>query len=542
VKAAAATDKGLAEGLAPDGSYFWTLTAADGLTAWSSTGEKLASRAAVVADGQVAAIPGEVRIAYSDHVDRLKLVDGSWSSAPIPSGTFDAWFSDGAHFFASGGGARIYDAATMAQVAPIAGRRFDGGYGDFVWRFSSTTTVLELFSLSQQLASMATYRAEELVEVGRGRLGVVVPDVALPDGGIEPRAVKVIDLRRSTDVAFTLPPMVDVGVPPAVAEDNRYVHAIGQQERVARLDSGETLGCGYAEYAGADDGTVVLATDVGVLAFQLGETARTLGRFAVVGYRPEISSDGTAVALASENLQGYGARMVWVLSLSTGTILHTWGRPDARGPLGPGLVDPDYVVDFSLARNAPRLALSFLVQPTFADARKAHVFSSDLGGKQMVEVPADSADIRLSPDGTHLLYGTNNRDGHSTLLGGGRSSPAAGHASSWWDDTHYIARQYGRNQSGLEILTAPVLYDLQGVPSASVSLPMDVDAALVASLGIYEHRAVVPLQGDRIFSATGAAVLDARSGARLWGKPTLRCIAGRYGITDVSGVVSFEPF
>src|SRR5204863_7475445 len=131
--------------------------------------------------------------------------------------------------------------------------------------------------------------------------------------------------------------------------------------------------------------------------------ATAVGRFNVTGETLELSEDGRVLAVRAGWIDG--ARMVRTLSLETFTLLHTWGREDAIGPSG-GMPDADFVLDFSMARRADRVAVSFVTQTSFIGDREFHVFLDDTRGEHPIEVPGGGPSLRLSPTGAHLLTQT----------------------------------------------------------------------------------------------------------------------------------------
>ncbi len=499
----------VSRGLAPDGSYFWAL-GPSGLVAWSPAGDVLVNDPTVAADTFVVATPDHLLFVPGSGTDaRIEAIDVPGGtvhlSAPLSAGTDFRWLSDGAHVYVrSGGIALIYDTAgTLVATRP--GVSVDDGYGDYVWRFDLNNHLLTIMSISGGLALVGTYNATQVANLGHGRLGM---DVASPPTGIDPMAgaIAVLDLNQPKLSAAYIKYEENIGdsgfnAPPAFSGDGRYVYVA--LHGTVWTDDGKNLGCGSAlSYAGADDGTLAIATEVGVLVFRLTDQGPTLeGRFTMTGQALEMTADGSLLAIRKNWLGG--AQMVSVVSLERHALLHTWGRTDAIGPGGPGIPDPDFVVDFSLARNADRVATSFVTQTSFSAPVVRHVYLSDSLGGNVEEIQGAALGLRLSPDGLHLFAQSGRgATGASLYAGTTLVGPSVGTASSWWDDTRYVTRVTS---------TTPTLYDLAGVESTGVTLPERVDDAAI--LVNYGHQPLVQLAGGRIYSSAGNAILDQATGA-----------------------------
>jgi hypothetical protein len=500
----------VSRGLAPDGSYFWAL-GPSGLVAWSPAGAVLVNDPTVAADTFVVASAGHLLFVPASGTDaRIETLDVPGGavhlSDPLPAGTDFKWLSDGLHVsMRAAGTALIYDTAGKV-VASRVGVSVDDGYGDYVWRFDLNAHLLTVMSISGGLASVGTYNASQVQALGHGRLGM---DVADSPGGTDPMtgAIAVLDFNQPTLNTAYIRYEKNIGdsgfnEPPAFSGDGRYVYVA--THGTVWTDDGRNLGCGSAlAYAGGDDGTLAVATEVGVLVLRLAEqmTATLEGRFAVTGEALEMTGDGRLLAVRQNWL--YGAQMVSVVSVESHTLLHTWGRADAVGPGGPGLPDPDFVVDFSLARHADRVATSFVTQASYSAPVIHHVYLSDSRGANAQEVSGAPLGLRLSPDGTHLLAQSGDgATGISIYAGSTLVGAPVGTASSWWDDSRYVTRVTG---------TMPTLYDLAGVESTGVTLPARVDDAAI--LFHYGHQPLVQLANGRIYSAAGNAILDQSTGA-----------------------------
>jgi len=282
--------------------------------------------------------------------------------------------------------------------------------------------------------------------------------------------------------------------------------------------------------AGADDGTVALATDIGVVIARVTAAGgQGVGVFDVPAQQVDISGDGQIVAATTP-----GA--VWTFSVPSTALLRAWGNPATM----PGANNVDVVRGFSMARSGDRVAVSFLKAGGMTLNPEYEIRLSDPGGAgQISTIPAADPAVLLSPTGAFLIAtdrtGRLVIDENTTL----RATPST-HPTAWWDESVYVGRTLGN-----DVWLAPEARDVDGGLVAAVTIASEnVDgygATNVQPLGVSYAPAVIPYASGVNFSQPAHQILDRATGAVISGGPFIG-VAGSVAMTQAATLIMGAAF
>ena len=484
-------------GLSPDGSYYWSATT-ESIKAWDANGTLLLThggdytRPDDIDDNNnfVSAALDELRIARGPAgngvIERISIDTGASTTSPF-QGTFSSWFLDGGRFYTGQAGAvRIYAADTATQEALVPGG-VSGGQGDYFW--SAGNDEMRIYAVANPSSPVAKYAL-------RKQDGTAYPyfPVGKRIGIVHETEVTVVELDPTgiTDSTVDLPAAPvrswmytgDAAGNAALANEKGVVYDTADLERA--------LSCGELyDLAGSEQGTLAVATSIGVMLFELAPNSRRyLARIPFPSDAVSLSSDGRVLAALGELIpQSNNSLTIWSLPDRTSSLTHSSPLP---------------IYDLSLSALGNRFS--------YVNAKEQKRYVEDLAGNVSLTLSdTETSGIQLSPDGSRvavriggpaIIASTTRLYEDGTLIDAFAGGPVL-----WLDQDHLLVNAFDFSpdfQDGGRIYAIPG--GLQ--PGPQLDFFLDNDVAMLSPTEIYSghsHNSVYSLStGELLWSGDPA--------------------------------------
>ncbi|HKY36841.1 MAG TPA: hypothetical protein VJN18_12925 [Polyangiaceae bacterium] len=474
-------------GLASDGSYYWSGTAA-GIKAWDDSGTLLLNKSGNYAKKvRVSAAPDELRIALGpaggDVIERISINTGASTTSSF-AGTFHSWFLDGARFLTTlNTTVRVYaaDTATQEAIAALPQVSRLTGQDDYFWSlgWNGEASTMAIFAVADPSTPAAVYPNVSRPYPVANRIGVI--------RGTEATVIE-LDPIGITDSTFDLPPAPRIESFTSDAEGN---WAVGNHWGVVYdgADLERPLSCGYAtDIAGSEHGTVAIGTFVGILLFELTPDSRTyLGSIPFPSWDVDLSSDGSVLAAASlHTVTDMGDAALKIFNLPD--------RSEIRS-----LSYPPSVENVSVSALGNRFSYTTGGAQTVVDLAGNVSFTRSGGADTKLALSPDGSRV-AAPSGTpNVAATTTNIYENGTLI-----DALTGYPLLWLDQDHLLVDTVGEfnnpNKPG-----GARIYAIPGGFQPGPRLPGlgYLDPQMVSSTEIYAeyHNSVYSLTtGERLWS------------------------------------------
>jgi hypothetical protein len=312
--------------LASDGSYVCAGSSV-GLSAWSTSGGVLVTRAGDYSKASVFPAPGNIQVALgaagSNVIETISVADGSSFVGPAFSGSFNVWFLDGGHFLTSlANSVWTYDSSSVQQSF-VALPPFDvlGGEGNWMWTIVSSSMTLTVYPVGSSTAD-ASYTA--------GTDGVIVPSgetIGLLSYGTP--SVEVVDLSGASSKQNTY--AVATAYNGAYAATSASVWLSGNAHGTV-LDGASisstprflTQGEAF-DIAGSTSDVAIAVANGTIYSFDPSITTPQQ-TISFSSSQVELSADGTVLAAAANttDAQYHPDRTLNVYALPSGTLTFSW--------------------------------------------------------------------------------------------------------------------------------------------------------------------------------------------------------------------------
>jgi hypothetical protein len=329
--------------------------------------------------------------------------------------------------------------------------------------------------------------------------GMTIGVLAYPAG-----TMSVIDLSGSS------PSKVDYAVP--VAYQSAYAATsitswiIGNQHGVivdgASVSTGARyFGLGAAWSIAGGTGRVAIATASGQILFFDPAVVTPEGTIKFSSSKIAMSSDGTVLAAAADNLdsQYEPDRTLKVFSLPAATLINSW--PYSYNPAGPTLF-----VDFSLAASATTIGQVFQNLPGPGYVRQVTAVTG--GPLIWSDTVSFQEPIRLSPDGT-LIAASNAvpNPNYTTNIykNGALITAVPGWAVGWLDNDRLLVNTFIQANPGPGYGGAAIFNTSSGTNLGTLALPQLGD--------------IQPVTSDSIYSEFYNTIYSTTTGAATWTSP-----------------------
>jgi hypothetical protein len=511
--------------LASDGSYICAGTPT-GLTVWSSTGQKLFTRPGDYSTVNAFAAPGQIQIAAGpagpNVIETVLAADGTSSSGPAFSGTFNRWFLDGQRFFTNVGATYwIYSAASVQQgiftLPTVGGYSVLAGQGNWFSTTSSPsgtlTDQLDIFAVGANTPS-ASFPFPYLTPlVPSGSTIGLLP--TLPVGTI---SASVIDLSGATPIK------IDYSLPAAAsiyAANSASQWIIGNGDGLV-LDGASTtttpryFGMGRVWSMAGSSNLVAFATANGTISYYSPSSTSTtpVGTINFSSSKIALSSDGTILVAQANANGGYYLtdRTLKVFSLPSGNL--TYSVPYQFVP------GSQTLFDFSLSASGTTIGLNTATVIANAQPNGLPGYTNAIwqvlpttGGAVTWSSANPYNGINLSPDGTLIAvstgYSTYTKDATTTNIytNGMLTTAVTGLAVGWIDNNQLLVNNYPPAYKAPAGYSNATIYSAAGSPIATtVSLP--------------ELLTFQPVNSNAIYSPTLNTIFALPSGNTLYSSTT----------------------
>jgi hypothetical protein len=307
--------------LADDGSYI-TTGSTTGLTAWSPSGNAIATQTGDYSMASVFSAPGQIQVALGaagqNVIQTISVSNGTSVVSPIFQGTFASWFLDGASFFSILENTTwIYSSAATQEAALVSPGALTGR-GHFYW-----TSDLRFYEVGGN--GYAIFSAH-------GTQGHVVPSgstIGILDVSANNNDLEVIDLSGAVPT-ISSPYSTPIGGPNAYAAVSASSWLIGNQQGIV-FDGASLAGPwryltpGYATSIAAGTAYFAVGTASGQLFYFDASTDAMLGTIGSGSGQLAMSADGTVLAVGLEPFVYLDPSGLPVYSLPSATLLNNLG-------------------------------------------------------------------------------------------------------------------------------------------------------------------------------------------------------------------------
>jgi hypothetical protein len=493
--------------LATDGSYICSGTT-NGLTVWSSAGQQLFTRPGDYSRVNAYAAPGQILIASGpagqNVIETVLATDGTSSSGPAFSGTFNSWFLDGQRFFSNAGTTVwVYSAGSVQQsIVSLPTVEQLTGLGNWFWTYNFSGVDLNIYAVGASSPSASFNVGFQSLMVPSGNTIGILPNSSAP-------SVSVIDLSGASPIKNDYPLPIASNSAYAATSASQWV--IGNQHGVV-LDGASTsttpryFGMGQVWSMAGSANLVAFATANGTISYYSPSSTSTtpVGTISFSSSKIALSSDGT-VLVAMANANDYAAepdRTLKVFSLPSGNLAYS--IPFQSGDGVPTLFD------FSLSGSG---TVTGLVKGTVTSGSSAtftrQVVPTTGGAVIWSDNPPDQNEgIMLSPDGTLIAVSSGPRTYYSAtniFQNGILVTAANGFAVGWIDNNQLLIDNYQLTHSGDKYTNASI-YSATGTLVSTPTLP--------------ELFTIQPVNSSSLYSPALNTIFALPSGNKLYSSST----------------------
>jgi hypothetical protein len=308
--------------LASDGSYI-TTGSTTGLTAWSTSGQAMATQTGDYSFASVFSAPGQIQVALGpagqNVIQTIALPSGTSTTTPVFQGAFSTWFLDGAGFFTILENTTwIYSSAGVQQNVLVSPGTLTGR-GHFYW-----TSSLLFYEVGGN--GSAIFNAN----VG-GRIVPSGSTIAIlgPSNNGNNDVLQVIDLSGSVPT-MSSPYYTPIAGPNAYAAVSASSWLVGNQQGII-FDGASLAGPyryltpGEASSIAAGAAYFAVGTASGQIFYFDASTDAMLGTIDAGSGQLAISADGTVLAVGLEPAVYLDPSGLPVYSLPSTTLLANVG-------------------------------------------------------------------------------------------------------------------------------------------------------------------------------------------------------------------------
>jgi hypothetical protein len=557
-------------GLTADGSYVWGVSST-ALTVWSASGVQRMTHsgnysAACTSRGSIDdgapcrgifAAPTEIRVANgpagSSVIEEVSPSDGTATTSPAFSGTFERWFADGASFVTTiGSNVFVYSQAAqklqLFNISPHPNTNTIGtfgGVGSYLWNYQGGAIgyPVDIYKVGGNGQSIAQYPGNfSNPPVASGEyLGIL-------DYGSPSATLIHLGPQQITDQKVMLPfPYLGAfaGDANGLWVMGNWAGALHYNGTTMSPSQAGPLGCGQASaLGGSASGTAAAATAAGdlfVVDVPSGVFQRDLG---FAAGRLQLSSDGKTLAASASADQALSTlpTALNVFDVPTGAAKYTFS-------FHPQTTSQPQLFGFTMSLGATLLARTIGSYGTvYSGAWAYNELITDLSGNTTVIMDNEGAtqpNALLSPNGKFVAIADNGRPGSSRLYANGSLVNAIpGVAVGWVDDGHLLVQTFVHCNCSFNFwnFAGMKMYDNQGNLLASSGLPAVTSFETISSSRIYSH------DDGKIYDVmTGAAVEDpglhpGPCGGTFCSQPRSGTIAGGYVLSVVGRSLLAAPY
>jgi hypothetical protein len=461
-------------------------------------------------------------------IETISASDGTSTTGPAFSGTFNSWFLDGQSFFTNTGTTVwIYAAATSAQQSLLSLPIIDNltGQGNWFWTHSNSdypTFPISIYPLGAT-APVASFNTDiDTVAVPSANTIAILPY------GLA--SASVIDLSGATPVKTDQP--LPVAYESAYAAVSASQWIVGNTHGVL-LDgtSASTMpryfGTGQPWSIAGGANLVAIATANGNISYYSPSSSTTnlVGTINFSASKIAMSSDSTVlVAMANANDSQYEAdRTLNVFSLPSGSLTYSIPYQVSVTPT---------LLDFSLSASGTVTGqiLGTATTPPFT----RQVAPTTGGAIIFSDNPSQSLPINLSPDGTLIAVSNSSESPSATTniyKNGMIATAVNGVSIGWIDNNQLLVNNYTSFPDEAGYSNASI-YNAAGTLSSSPTLP--------------ELRNILPVDSNSLYSPTLNTIFALPSGTTIYSSATPvtgpAAIAGSYVVfTSGSRIVVDTP-
>lgn len=524
--------------LSTDGTYLvaWNAT---GLTAWSTGGANLVTRAGTYSNAGVFAAPAEIRVgnggAGAQVIEYIAMPSGASTLSAQIVGTFHSWFGDGERFISKAAGTTVViysrtavqqDTKTLSATANLAGQ------GNWFWNSGGglAGNDLEIYAVGASTSPSATfYVGSSKMIPSANTIGILA--------GLTP--LTVIDLSHAT------PTSVDYDTP----MDGSYA-ARSPADFVAANSKGVMLGAmttpqpirysiGYVRaVAGSSTRAAVTTASGEVLYFDMA-TGALEGEIPFSGWQVALSVNGNVLGVMSDGTYSCSCDYVLRLySLPSKNVLAEWPVVN---------VDGSRLQSFVLSDGGDLVGLVSRQAAPNGSTVTRQLVRYDNSVMWTDTLPNENGPItfHLSPSGqlvgapsqyTPSLDAGTNIYTNATLTGAPN-----GLSAGWVDNNRLLVATF--RDSGtlnhLPVFDGTKIVNPAGQTLATVALPLHK-----VGKGILPFQRVT---ADSIYVPELNTIMDVNSGDTLWTSttemqwPISGAVAGDYVVFGSGSTIRAEP-
>ncbi|HXC96858.1 MAG TPA: putative Ig domain-containing protein [Edaphobacter sp.] len=500
--------------LASDGSYVCSGSQA-GLAIWDPTGRPVFIRAGDYSAAKAFAAPGQILVANgpagANVIETVSATNGTSTTGPAFTGTFNTWFFDGQRFLTNTGNtvstysnaSALLGSASLPSVENLAGN----GSWFYIYGSGSSTTPLTIYPVGGSAPSAT-------LTFPSGSSPTVIPSTSTL--GLIPGitgAISIVDLSGSTpvktDFASPVPSLS------AFAATSAAKWIAGNGEGVVLDGSGlpatpRYFGYGKALSIAGSTGYIAVATAIGQIPYYVPTSTTPVNTISGRSTKLALSSTGSVLAA----IQGSALR---TYAIPSGTVTQVLSPPTNFS-----------LINFTLSSDASTVGELF--QSNITNTSFIRQVAPASGGAAIwSDNPPDAGNLpQLSFDGSIATISTGpptSTSSTAVLTAGNLTATVAGQAIAWTDSAHFLTQPYSApgtytgtsnifNQSGTLTSTVaiPKLSTLLPVSSTSIYAP-DLNTIFSLSTGGVLYNSLLPaagtgaIAGPQVVFATGSRIV-----------------------------------
>jgi hypothetical protein len=491
--------------LATDGSYIVAGTT-QSLSAWSPSGQLLASRSGNYSAAIPFASPGAIRIAVgpagSNVVETVSIPSGADTVSPTFNGQFASWFVDGSAFLSTVGNTTLVYSDAVSQEAVLS-TPASGLSGEGPWLWTSGTS-LNIYAVTSPTTLVASYPCSGSVATSASTIAVF---------SFTSDTVCLIDLSGAApaEATYSLPLTNANGAIYAAASASQWVVAVGNGVLLDGASlSGTTRFFDYGALMSiaGNANQIAIATASGAILYFNAVTLAQEGTIQLPSTQLALSPDGSILAATSSMPSNPATQSLNIYSLPSASLLYSWPPSSSTT-----------VASIALSGSGSGTVLGQVL------SSGTITVSAPTGGTPTFSTTGSM--VALSPDGT-LIATSDTADPASGEVGGNFTDFAtnilqnnkvvtavSGWPVGWLDDSHLLVNTYQLdylvNQADYN---GCAIYGPTGMSAGTCNLPQLLSFQTVTSDTIYA------LNLNEIISVSTRAVSWASGNAASGESPT----------------------